>query len=450
MFQTRGYAMRQHSRWLRLLAVLLGLSMLAAACGDDGDDTEAGDETTEDTEGGEAAAPATGEADPSCEGEEDGTLTIGALLPETGDLSGLGPPMIAGAQLAVGEINDAGGVNGAPITYMNGDSGDADPDLANPTVDGHLEAGADVILGAASSGISLNVIDKITGACKIHFSPANTSKELSTYDDGDLYFRTAPSDILQGRVLADLMIEEGVTTAAILARQDSYGEGLLQDTKGPFEEQGGEVVLERVYDPEAQTFEAEVQAVVNEDPDALALIGFEESSRILTSLIEQGFTPQNKRIFFVDGNTSNTYFLDLPPGALNGIRGTSPLVDLTDEFRNRLLGVNPGLQDELYAAESYDAVIITALAAQIAGTDNPAEVARNINGVTRDGEKCTSWEECLALVEAGDDIDYDGASGPQEFSQNGEPTQASFGILTYAADRNETDPALTEFVQAQI
>ena len=76
--------------------------------------------------------------------------------------------------------------------------------------------------------------------------------------------------------------------------------------------------------------------------------------------------------------------------------------------------------------------MITALAAQIAGTDNPAEIARNINGVTCDGEKCTSWDDCLALIEAGDDIDYDGASGPQEFSQNGEPTEASFGILVYA------------------
>ncbi|HZM32288.1 MAG TPA: ABC transporter substrate-binding protein [Acidimicrobiales bacterium] len=424
--------------------------MLAAACGDDGDDdTEASDDTTEDTSE-ESAAPATGEAAPSCEGEEDGTFTIGALLPETGDLAGLGPPEIAGAQLAVEEINAGGGVNGTPITYLPGDSGDSDPDIANPTVDGHLENGADMILGAASSGISLNVIDKITGACKIHFSPANTSKELSTYDDDDLYFRTAPSDILQGAVLADLIIEEGNTTLGILARQDSYGEGLLEDTKGPFEEQGGEVVYEAVYDPEAQTFESEVQGLVTEDPDALALIGFEESSRILTSLIEQGFTPQNKKIYMVDGNTSNTYYTDLPAGALNGVKGTSPLTDLSEDFTQRLLGVNPGLQDYLYAGETYDAVLITALAAQIAGTDNPAEVAAQINGVTRDGEKCGGWEECLALIEAGDDVDYDGASGPQEFSQNGEPTEASFGILVYRADINETDPAMTEYVQAQI
>jgi branched-chain amino acid transport system substrate-binding protein len=440
--------MRQQSRWLRLIAVFLGMSLLAAACGDD-DDTESSGDTTEDT-AEETAAPATGEAAPSCEGESDGTFTIGALLPETGDLAGLGPPEIAGAQLAVNEINEGGGVNGTPVAYRPGDSGDSDPDIANPTVDGHLEANVDMILGAAASGISLNVIDKITGACKIHFSPANTSKELSTYADDDLYFRTAPSDILQGRVLADLMIADGNTTAAFLARQDSYGEGLLEDSSGPFEDQGGEAVLKRVYDPEAQTFEAEVQAVINEDPDALALIGFEESSRILTALFEQGFTPDVKKIYLVDGNTSNTYYADLPAGALNGVKGTSPLTELSEDFIARLATVNPNLEDYLYAGESYDAVMITALAAQAAGTDNPAEVAAMINGVTRDGEKCTTWADCTALLEQGEDIDYDGASGPQEFSQNGEPTQASFGILVYAPDRNETDPALTEYVQAQV
>ena len=139
-----------------------------------------------------------------------------------------------------------------------------------------------------SSGVSLNVIDKITGACKIQFSPANTSPEFTDYDDDDLYFRTAPSDVLQGRVLADLIVEDGTATVALLARQDSYGEGLLEFTKQPFEEQGGEVVVERVYDPEAQTFDAEVDEVVSADPDALVMIGFDESSSILNDAVRAG------------------------------------------------------------------------------------------------------------------------------------------------------------------
>ncbi|HET6772351.1 MAG TPA: ABC transporter substrate-binding protein [Acidimicrobiales bacterium] len=443
--------MRQRSR-LRLLAILLGLSMVAAACGDDDDDTEAGEDTdtTEADEGGESLAPELGDAAPQCEGETDEVLTIGGLLPQTGDLSFLGPPMEAGTGMAVDDVNAAGGVLGSDIEFLPGDSGDADPDVANPTVDAHLSAGADVILGAASSGISLNVIDKVTGACKIQFSPANTSPQFTDYDDDDLYFRTAPSDILQGQVLADLMVDDGVASAAILARQDSYGEGLLQYTQLPFEEQGGEVVLDQVYDPEAQSFEAEVDAVVSEDPDALVMIGFDESSRILSSLFEQGFTPDEKQIYLVDGNIGNALGEDFDePGTLVGVRGTLPSAELTDEFRDRLLEVDPDLTDFSYSAEAYDAVVITALAAIAAESDDPAAVAAQINGITRDGEACETFEDCLALLDEGEDIDYNGPSGPQEFSQPGEPTAASFAIMSYGED-NQIDEAATEFRQASL
>lgn len=441
--------MRHQRRWLRLSALLMGFVIFAAACG--GDDDDSGDDTSDTTEGeSSSAAPPIGDAEPSCTGTADEKLTIGALLPETGDLSFLGPPAIAAARLAVDDVNAAGGVLGQDVTYLPGDSGDADPDIANPTVDGHLEAGADMILGAESSGVSLNVIDKIVGACVIQFSPANTSPQFTEYDDDDLYFRTAPSDVLQGQVLSELMLEDGVASAALLARQDAYGEGLLQYTKEPFEEGGGEVVVERTYDPEAQTFEAEVDEVVSEDPDALVMIGFDESGRILSSLFEQGFTPDAKKIYLVDGNIGNALGEDFTePGTLVGIRGTLPSAEVTEEFRGRLLEVDPNLIDLSYGPETYDAVVITALAATQAGTDEPAAVAREINGITRDGTECTSFEECLPLVEDGEDIDYNGVSGPQDFSQPGEPTAASFAVLSYG-DNNQIDEAATEYRTAQL
>jgi len=441
--------MRQRRRSMRLLAIFLGLSLFAAACGDDDDTEAADDETTEGTEGGgAAAAPEFGEAAPECTGEEDGTLQIGGLLPETGSLAFLGPPETAGAQLAVNEINAAGGALGQPIVYSPGDSGDTSTDIANQTVDRHLNEGVDVILGAASSGVSFTVIDKIADACKIEFSPANTSPDFTEYDEDDLYFRTAPSDVLQGRVLADLMIEDGQSTVALLALQDPYGEGLLNFTKLPFEEAGGEVVVERVYDPNAANFDAEIDEVVSAEPDAVVLIGFDESSRIMTGLFEQGITPD--QLYLVDGNISNATGEDFTTeGALVGVKGTTPQAEVTEEFKNQLLGVDPGLIDLNYGPETYDAVVITALAAELAGTDDPAQVATFINGVTREGEKCATWADCKALIDGGEtDIDYDGPSGPQSFSQPGEPTEASFSISYYGPD-NQLDPELTEYRTAQ-
>jgi branched-chain amino acid transport system substrate-binding protein len=453
--------MRHHSQWLRLSATVLGLSLIAAACGGD-DDEEASDDTgTETTEAGETTestidygalveAPEAGAAEPSCTGDTDGALSFGALLPETGNLSFLGPPMIAGAQTAVDEINAAGGVLGQDVSYAPGDSGDASTDIATQTVDSHLNAGVDVVLGAASSGVSFTVLDAVTSACKIMFSPAATSPDLTVAEDDDLFFRTAPSDVLQGRVAADNIIDGGNETVAILALDDPYGRGLLEFTRRPLEEAGVEVVVETIYDPQAQNFDAEVEEVVSADPDALQLIGFDESARILTSLFEQGFSQsEGKNIYLVDGNTGNALGEQFDQaGVLEGITGTAPLAEVTPEFQQRLVETNPDLIDFLYGPETYDAVVITALATEIAGTDEPAAVATEINGVTRDGEACTSFAQCRDLIAAGTtDIDYDGPSGPQSFSQVGEPTEATIAIQTFGPE-NTLLPEETQYVAA--
>ena len=122
----------------------------------------------------------------------DGTLKIGTLLPQTGSLAFLGPPEFAGVDLAIKDINDAGGVNGKQVEKIDSDSGDTSTDTASQSVDRLLSQKVDAIIGAASSSVSLSVIDKITGTGVLQISPANTSDELTNYPDKGLYFRTAP------------------------------------------------------------------------------------------------------------------------------------------------------------------------------------------------------------------------------------------------------------------
>ena len=235
----------------------------------------------------------------------DGVLTIGSILPQTGNLAFLGPPEFAAFDLAIKDINDAGGVLGKPVAGIPGDSGDTSTDTANQTVDRLLSQNVDAIIGAASSGVSLTVIDKITGAGVVQFSPANTSKTLSTYDDKGLYFRTAPSDILQGATLGEVIAGDGVANIAIVARNDSYGTGLAEDSAKALQEAGVEVVLTKIYEQNAQTFDAEVAAVKAANPEAVLLIAFDEASKILTKMVEQGVGPKEIKIYGTDGFMGN-------------------------------------------------------------------------------------------------------------------------------------------------
>jgi ABC-type branched-subunit amino acid transport system substrate-binding protein len=168
-----------------------------------------------------------------------------------------------------------------------------------------LSQNVDAIIGAASSGVSLTVIDKITGAGVVQFSPANTSKKLSTYADKGLYFRTAPSDIVQGAVLGQIITDDGNDTVGLIVRNDAYGTGLQEDLTAKLTENGVKVVVAKVYDEKAGPSDSDIDALKAANPAAIAVIGFDESSKILASMVEKGIGPKDVKVYGVDGNTGN-------------------------------------------------------------------------------------------------------------------------------------------------
>ena len=277
------------TRTWRVAAVFAAATLVLTACGSDSD---SGSDKKSDSSSKSAA-------------KGDGTLTIGTLLPQTGDLAFLGPPEFAGVQAAVNEINAAGGVEGKKIVKIDSDSGDGTPDIAGASVDKLLAQDADVIVGAASSNVSKSVIDKITGAGVVQFSPANTAAGFDEYPDKGLYFRTAPSDVLQGKVVANLAVQDGNKNVAVLARQDFYGEGLAESAAKNIEAAGATVPAKVLYNAEAENFTAEVNEIAAAKPDAIILVAFDETTKIIPQLIAKGMGPQDIKIYFVDGNLAD-------------------------------------------------------------------------------------------------------------------------------------------------
>ncbi|TCI99809.1 ABC transporter substrate-binding protein [Aeromicrobium sp. IC_218] len=409
--------MKNSTKLVRLAAVAAASALVLAACGGGDDDKSSSDDKT-------SAAPAA---------KGDGTLTVGTLLPSTGDLAFLGPPEFAGVDLAVKDINEAGGVLGKPVAQSKADSGDGTPKIAPGSVDKLLAAKSDVIVGAASSSVSLSVIDKIIGAGVVQFSPANTSTAFDEYDDKGLYFRTAPSDVLQGAVLGNLVLQDGAKNVAILARQEAYGEALAENTKKTIEEQGGKVAETVLYAVDATSYTSEIQKIKDSGADAIIVIAFNETTKIIPGLEQAGIGPKQVPTYFVDGNTAD-YSKDFPKGTLQGVKATYPGAQLKDDFKARMLEIDPKLTDFTYGPESYDATILSALAAEAAKDDSGKSIASKIVEVSREGEKCTTFKDCVALLKDGQDIDYDGVSGPVDMNDSGSPSKATIGIFEYAAD----------------
>jgi branched-chain amino acid transport system substrate-binding protein len=377
-----------------------------------------------------------------CSEEEEGLLCIGTALPQTGNLEFLGPPEEAGVALAIKDINEAEA--GITLEVVLGDSGDTDNKAYETEVPRLLNAGVKAILGAASSGTSLQFIDQVIAANVIQFSPANTSAAFTTYEDNGLYWRTAPSDVLQGEVLGNWLAEDGHQNIAMIVLNDSYGTGLAQFTTEAFEAAGGSVLAAPTYNTGDTTFDSQIGEVLAVNPDAIVLITFEEVKTIIPELLSQYPADQ---IYLVDGNLAN-FGEDFPAGTMTGAKGTLPGLDTNaiGDFTERMNAywVESG-NDDLdgvfaYGAESYDAVVLLALAALAAGTttDSVAIAAKlqEVSGGSGDGEKCTSFADCAAIINAGGVADYDGVSGPITFNEVGDPTEASIGKYIYLDDNS--------------
>lgn len=367
---------------------------------------------------------------------EDLTLPIGTVLPQTGSLAFLGPPEEAGVALAVAEVNEA--AKGVTVDVTYGDSGDADNKAFETTVPKLQSEGVSAMIGAAASGVTKLFLDSNVSSGIITFSPANTSPDFTTWDDNNLYWRTAPSDLLQGEVLANTIAEDGHENIAIIYQNDAYGTGLYGVVKEVFESTGGTVVAEASYNDGDSSFDAQVQTVLASNPDAVVLITFDQFATIAPLLANGGVAPEN--FYLVDGNLKN--WGDDVTVSLEGAKGTLPGPALPDDFQQRVNDNwvsegNPELEDYSYAGESYDAVVLLALASLAAGSTDAADIAaklQEVSGGSGDGEECSTFADCADIINGGGVANYDGYSGPITFDENGDPTEATIGIYQYGAD----------------
>ena len=377
--------------------------------------------------------PAASDAKTVKAGDRNLTLKIGTILPQSGALAFLGPPEEAGVKLAVKDINDANLGIKVEATYR--DSGDTTTDTATVSVTDLLSQKVSAIVGAASSGVSKTVIDQIVAAGVVQFSPANTSADFTNYPDKGLYWRTAPSDVLQGEVLGNQIAEDGNSTLGLIVLNDSYGTGLAKSVTKAFEGAGGKVVATSLFNEGDSNFAAQISEVTAKNPDAIALVTFDQAKVITPKLVGSGFP--GKKLYFVDGNLAD-YSKDFAPGLIAGAKGTLPGLDVgkLGDFTTRLKSVDPTLKDYSYAAESYDAVVLIALAAYAANDvkgQSIADYLRQVSGGTGKGDKVNDFASAAAALKKGAQVDYDGFSGPVTFDEHGDPTEATIGIYQYGA-----------------
>ena len=438
--------MHPHARLLSILisVAILG-ALLVAACGDD-EEAPAATPTAEATEASEPTAPpptATPEPTPppATEGAaatpepteaapppteaapERVALHIGLLVPETGAVGPLAAPAIEAMRLAVDDINAAGG----NVTSTTADTA-TNPSTGREAAARLLGEGADVIVGPATSAVTQAVIQGFFDEQIPQCTPSAQSPALSTQENAAYFFRTVPPAHAVAPIMARVVAEDGGTRVAIVGRADDYGiaiSGLVAQLLVEFGAEA-EVIL---YDPGSTTFDSQVAAVADFAPDAIVNVGFFfDGTSIVHGLIEAGFGPE---IQYGGDALFHPFLWTLvdpnDPTVLDGMKFIG--VAGSDEFNTRISDITDGNVN--FAAQSYDCVVLLALAAEIAGGTGGDAIMEAIAGLTHEGTECTSYEECVALIDAGENIDYVGVSGPINFTPNGDPTTGSYAVFQF-------------------
>jgi len=368
---------------------------------------------------------------------DDGVLRIGALVPRSGATDFLGPGLLAGVNAAVAEVNAAGGVGGHPVEVVVADSGDATTKTAEAAFADLVAKGVDAVVGPASSALAARLLPLAAEAGVPLVSPAAISPALAALTPRGWLFRTVPDYAHQAVVLGPALVAAEQPRVVLVASADAYGQSLPGPLARSLRAAGGELLATERTGSDAAAL---VARVAERKPDAVVLATPDNGAGtrdLVDRLSAAGLGGAHLWLTSLD---LADYSQSLAAGRLDGAHGVMEGAEPTGALLDALKRADPQLSITRYAPESYDATMLVALAAAVAG-DHGAALAAAIGEVSVGGVKCTSFAECAGVVADGDLPDYDGASGPLDLDETGGVTRGSFGSYRYGAGNTATRAA---------
>jgi branched-chain amino acid transport system substrate-binding protein len=354
-------------------------------------------------------------------------IKLGIILGFTGPLESITPDMAAGAELAMTEVSTSGALlGGSTVTPVRGDSTCVDAGAATAVAERLITSdGVKGIMGADCSGVTGAILANVAVPNGIvMISPSATSPALSTAEDNGLFFRTAPSDARQGVVMAEILLEEGITEVAVTYTNNDYGKGLADAFQAAYEERGGKVTINAAHEDGKADYAAEVGALAAAGGQRLVVAGYVDGggSGIVRAALDSGAFDT---FHFPDGMLGQA-LIDNFGTEIDGSTGQNPGTDSPGAARFAELAGDAFDPMGPFTPESYDAAALIMLAMQAAGSTDPNVYKDKVLEVANaPGEQIFPGElaKGLEILAGGGDIDYVGASaveliGPGESAGN--------------------------------
>ncbi len=366
-------------------------------------------------------------------------VRVGSAAGITGPIEGLVPPILAGRNLAAAHVNEQGGIlGGGSYVLVPGDS------QCNPKA--AVDAGTKLVnveqvaavIGPSCSGATNGMAQSVTiPAGVVMLSDSATAPTITWLEDSDLVFRVAPSDGYQSTALAQHVWGQGLRKVAVTYANDDYNAGLGEAFVAAFEHIGGTITGKQAHEPDRQSYRSELSTLAGGGAEALAVFAYYGGSgvTILRNSLENALFD---RFLGADGMMDNSVIEQLGADTLRGritLSQPAPQAEgdsgpgesytaFADAFK--AAGHDPAAP---YVSHGYDVAFLMALAIEKAGSADRGsisaalrEVANAPGMVIRPGE----WAKAREAIAAGEDINYEGASGAIEFDENGDVAGATY------------------------
>ena len=370
-------------------------------------------------------------------------INVGSVAGVTGPIAELVAPIVAGRNLAAEHVNGQGGLLGGDNYNLVLADSQCDPKAG-------VDAGGKVvnveqvvaIIGASCSGATNGMVQSVTiPAGVVALSDSATAPSITDLDDNDTVFRVAPSDAYQGLAIAQLAIDQGYKKLAMTYANDDYNAGIAAVFEQAFQDLGGEITANQAHEPNKASYRSEISTLSGNGAEGLAIFAYYGGSgiTIIRNSLENGLFD---KFMAADGMFDASVIEQIGADILrDNIFITQSASDYADDSYKAFAEAFEATGNDPvapYAAHGYDASFLLALAIEKAGSaDRGAigaalrEVANAPGTVIRPGE----WEKAKAAIAAGEDINYEGASGNVDFDEAGD-VGGIYSVNTVGEDGN--------------
>jgi branched-chain amino acid transport system substrate-binding protein len=359
-----------------------------------------------------------------------GDVKVGSAGGVTGPIAELVAAIMKGRQLAADHINANGGLlRGDMLKLVIADSA-CDPkaavDAGNKLVNVEQVV---AVIGPSCSGATNGMVSSVTIPAGVTvLSDSATAPSITDLKDNDTVFRASASDAYQGAAIADLVYKAGLRKVAMSYSNDDYNAGIANVFEREFTKMGGTITANQAHEPNKASYRSEMATLSQGGPEALALFAYYGSSgiTIIKNSLENGLF---NKFYAADGMFDVSVIQQIGADNLRGklwiTQAASDTNDASYQAFAAAYRATGGDPEAPYAAHGYDVAFLMALAVEKAGSADRnkisaalREVASPPGEVIRPGQ----WKRAKQLINAGRDVNYEGAAGVNDFDQNGDVT----------------------------